>query len=171
MTDLLKKLLDQGLPTMLFVLGALSLAFGFFAFEFSPSFRPVLRPYIPLIAIAVVLLGVSIGLWFLDRKKQVAAERYLDGHYNLIRFLVCFVEAHDHRMPEAFSEALLDDNTHSTVAHRAARYAAMYLHVLGFLTPNVSGSEYIASKKAQALIGNNNDFRARNLDAFHKRGA
>jgi hypothetical protein len=162
MIGLIKKLLEQGLPTMLFVLGAFALAFGFFAIGFSPP-SVVLRPYIPLVAIALVLIAVAVGLSQLNRDKTVAAERYLDGHYNLIRFLVRFVEAHEHAMPENLSETLTGDATHSASSHQASRYAAMYLEQLGFLT--ASGSEYLASEKAHALV-RDNAFRDRNASAF-----
>ena len=149
---------------MLFVLGAVALTFGFFAISFSPL-AVVLRPYTPLVAIAIVLIAVAVGLWLLDREKKIAAERYLDGHYNLIRFLVRFVEAHEHCMPENLSETLTGDATHSLSSHHASRYAAMYLERLGFLT--ASGSEYLASEKAHALI-RDDKFRARNASAFQK---
>jgi hypothetical protein len=166
MIELLKKLVEQGLPTMLAVLGAVALAFGFYDIQFSP-FTMVRRPHTLLIVIAIILLCVAVGLWLLERDKKIAAERYLDGHYNLIRFLVSFVDAHDHRMPEALSEVLVDDSSQSAGVHQASRYAAMYLNLLGFLTPNMSGSEYIASVKAATLV-RSNDFRARNADAFRK---
>jgi hypothetical protein len=118
MIDLIKKLLAQGLPTILLVLGAVALTFGFFAISFSPL-AVVLRPYAPLVAIAIVLIAVAVGLWLLDREKKIAAERYLDGHYNLIRFLVRFVEAHEHCMPENLSETLTGDATHSLSSHHA----------------------------------------------------
>jgi hypothetical protein len=164
MIGLVKKLLEQRLPTMLLVLGAAALAFGFFAITFSPL-SVVLRPYVPLVAIAIVLIAVAVGLWLLDRGEKLAAERYLDGHYNLIRFLVLFVEAHEHRMPENLSDTLTGDATHSSSSHQASRYAAMYLERLGFLTAN--GVEYLASENAHALV-RDSGFRARNAGAFQK---
>src|SRR5262249_89128 len=65
----------------------------------------------------------------------------------------------------------LDDNTtHSPSSHQASRYAAMYLKQLGFLTPNESGSEFRASKKAHDLV-RNSAFRAQNAGAFSNKGA
>jgi len=168
MIDLLKKLLEQGLPTMLLVLGALTLAFGFFDFTFGTPFKAVYKSQIPLISISIVLLATAIGLWLLDRKKQLAAEKYLDGHDNLIRFLLCFVEAQEHCLPKRFSTVLLENTPRSPATDSAARYAARYLSLLGFLTPNLTSSEYVASEKADTLF-RNNEFRARNAHAFAKK--
>ncbi len=168
MKEIATKLLDQGLPKLLFVVAAFSLVLGFFEISVSP-FSYNQRLYIPLVVVALVLLLMAIGLWLIDRKKPPDAESSINGHVVLIRLLTQFSHSHDFRMPREFASVVADGEDSSALAERAARYGAMYLHTLGLLEPNNSGTEYRSSARADALL-KNNDFRSRNAGAFVHRG-
>jgi len=169
MKDIATKLLEQGLPTLLFVLAAFCLVLGFFEIASVSPFSYIQRLYAPLVVVALVLLLVAIGLWFIDKKKPPDAESSIDGHVVLIRLLTQFSHSHGFHVPGDFASVVVDGGNSSVLAERAARYGAMYLHTLGLLEPNNSGSEYRSSAKADALL-KKNDFRARNAGAFVHRG-
>ncbi|HKH46487.1 MAG TPA: hypothetical protein VKM72_17635 [Thermoanaerobaculia bacterium] len=166
MKEIATKLLEQGLPTLLFVLAAICLGLGFFDIKSFSPFSYTQRLYAELLVVALVLLIVSIGLWLIDRKKAPDAQKAIEGHYVLIRLLERFSQVHDFRPPSLFASVTANGEEPSLVALRATQYGVMYLHSLGLLEANANGSEYRTTAKADALL-KDDEFRSRNAGALN----
>lgn len=156
------KILEQGFPTLLFLLSTSCLALGFFEVRsFTPfSFAP--KIYLPLIAVAFVILLLAIGLWVIDRQKPKKVEDALHGHFILIKLLVKYSDGYSYHSPGDFT-SLMEFNGAQEAAERAARYGSMYLQELGLLEGG--GSEFRATQKANVLL-QSTEFRAKNSGAF-----
>jgi hypothetical protein len=172
MKEIITKLLEQGLPTLLAILSVILLGLGFFQIETITPLKYEPKIYPPLIVIALVILSLAIGLWLIDKKTKedtntpdIDIEDEISGHTVLIRLLKKYsdkIRPCPPSEPEFINIVAKGDS--NEIAMRAARYGSMYLQSLGLLSSK--GGRFEATKKAQTLLISH-EFRTKNQDAYH----